>query len=469
MTHKITESTLNGYLQKVRKPELVAWLLERCRQDEKLRASLLDLATPNEDVEALTSEIRARIGQAWQLSQQRDGWKMAAPIAHELDEVLISIRTLMEKGCLVEAERLLVAFVKKAEKSSDEIDDSYGYLCRVCQEGVTLWGEVWSRIEPRDTSQLANFVYEHIHNNDYTVKDDMICKFAKALGHEGLHALQWRLRGDLAKLPKPNPQEPDWKRDFRRRQVVGWLKDIADSLNDVDEYIAISEAEQQTKSDALPISRRLFEAGRAQEALYVLERVRANQGFAQGQLYDYRTLKVKILIALGRIEEARDTLWQEFTNCLSGHTFEQVLELTPDEQREIIRQRAISLAQEYRCAEEGACFLVQMNALEQAARLIEQRQDEISGSSYSSLLKVAEALAHPYPSQAWLLYRNLLLDILDGARYKAYHHGAKYLMRMEQLAEKADLRLQQAELVRILRQNHGRKSSFWAKVKLYTE
>jgi len=468
MVQRISDSKLTSYLKKISKPELIAWLVERCREDEKLRASLLDLAAPTEDAKALASEISARMSRAWRLCNRRDGWKMALPISRELDQVLTSIQSLMDKGCLAEAEKLLAAFVKKAEKGMAEVDDSYGYLWPVCQEGVTLWGEVWSRIEPRDTVQLVNLVYKHIHDNGYAVKDDMISKFAKALGNEGLRALQRRLRGDLAKLPQPNPEEPHWKRGFGRIQIVGWLKDIADSLNNVDEYIAIAEAEQQTETDALRISRRLFEAGRFQEALAFLEKGRAGQVFVQGEPYDYPTLKCKILTALGRMEEARDTLWQEFAKSLGLTTFEELLKLTPEEQKGRIHRKAISLAQQYRSPEQGAYFLVQMGELEQAARLIEQKQDEISGSSYGLLLKIAEALADPYPSQAWLLYKSLLLDILDSARYKAYGHAAKYLMLMEQLAEKADLRPQQTEFVRMLRQKHGRKSSFWAKAKLDT-
>ncbi|MBN2138980.1 MAG: hypothetical protein JW720_14320 [Sedimentisphaerales bacterium] len=466
MVEKITDDKLSSYLQKVGKPELIAWLMARCREDEKLRASLLDLAAPKEEAKSLASEINARTSRAWRLCDQRDGWKMALPISRELDQVLTSIQSLMDKGCLVEAEKLLVSFVKKAERGMAEVDDSYGHLWPTCQEGVTLWGEVWSRIEPRDTVQLVNLVYGHIHDNDYAVKDDMICKFAKALGDEGLHALQRRLRGDLAQLPPLDPEEPHWKRDFNRRQIISWLKDIADSLKDVDEYIAISESEQQIETDAMEISRRLFDAERFQEALTFLEKCRAGQGFLRGEPYDYPSLRCKILIALGRTEEAGDTLWQEFTKGLGLHTFEKVLELTPVEEKDAIHRRAVSLAEHYRSPEQGAYFLVQMNELERAARLIEQRQDEISGSWYSSLSKVAEALAGPYPSQAWLVYRSLLLDILNSARYKAYSHGAKYLALMEQLAEKANLRPRQAEFIQTLRQKHGRKSSFWAKAKL---
>jgi uncharacterized Zn finger protein len=104
-----------------------------------------------------------------------------------------------------------------------------------------------------------------------------------------------------------------------------------------------------------------------------------------------------------------------------------------------------------------------MQALERAARLIQQRQDEISGSLYDTILKVAQALAESYPAQAWILYRILTLDILNESRYKAYPHAAKYLLSMRKLAVAADIQSQQAEFEQQLRQTHGRKSSFWAK------
>jgi len=415
MTRRITDDRLQEYLETISKPELIAWLLDRCQDDEKLRASLLDLVTPKENTDALAGEIRDRMRRAWQLAKQRDGLKMALPISRELDQVLDSIRSLMDKGSLADAEKLLVSFIRAAEKGMANVDDSYGNLWPTCQRGVTLWGEVWAQIEPRDVKYLANLVYEHIHDNGYAIKDDMISKFAKALGDEGLHALQWRLKGDLAALPQPDPSER--LPNIHRVQVVGWLKEIADTLGDVDEYIAIIESEQQVQTYALPVARRLFEAGRLREALAYLEKGTAR--FISGEPDDYPTLKSKILIALGRKDEAREILWREFAGSLSTSAFEKILELTPDTEKDRAHQRAAALAERHGAPERGAYFLVETHALERAARLIQQRQDEISGVFYDTTAKVAEALTEPYPAQAWILYKILLLDILNERRYKA--------------------------------------------------
>lgn len=463
MTRKITDKALKSYLKGISKPDLVAWLIERCSEDDKLRASLLDLAGPKDDAPALAGEIRARIRQAWQLSQRRDGWKMALPIARQLGEVLVSIQALMDKGCLHEAEKLLVVFVQAAEKGLAHIDDSYGYLWPACQQGVTLWGRVWAQMESRDSKKLADLVYDHIHDNGYAVKDDMITKFAAALGEEGLHLLQWRLKGDLAALPRPEARAAI--RDYKQVEITGRLMEIADALGDVDEYIAVVESEQLAETYALPVARRLFEAGRLPQALAFLERGRDRRGFHSGEPYDYTTLKTKILTGLGRSGEACETLWQEFATFLAFSTWESILELTPEQQQMQAHNRAVSLAQHHRSPEQAAHFLVRLGEMDLAADLVERRQSEISGSLYDVLLKVAEALAETHPAQTWTLYRALLLDILNESRYNAYSHAAKYLLRMQELAMAAGIQSQQAEFVQTLRATHGRKSSFWAKVK----
>jgi len=158
MTRRISDDKLRAYLEPIGKPALIAWLLERCQDDEKLRTSLLDLVTPKAHTDILASEIRGRIRQAWQLAKRRDGWKMTLPISRELDQVLVSIQSLMERGDLADAQKRLVSFQRAAEKGMGNIDDSNGHLWPTCQQGVTLWGEVWARIESRDTKQLAGLV-----------------------------------------------------------------------------------------------------------------------------------------------------------------------------------------------------------------------------------------------------------------------------------------------------------------------
>ena len=200
-----------------------------------------------------------------------------------------------------------------------------------------------------------------------------------------------------------------------------------------------------------------------QEALAYIKN--GSSDFASSESYDYPRLKSQILAALGRTVEAREVFWQEFACCPSMSTFESILARTPDEDKAQARQRAVALADSHRAPDQAAYFLVQVNELDRAAQLVQQRLAEISGASYSTLAEVGQALAQRHPLEAWNLYRILVLDVLNRARSKAYGHAAMYLMHMDELAQKADIQSQQAEFMLSLRQAHGRKRSFWAKVR----
>jgi hypothetical protein len=69
---------------------------------------------------------------------------------------------------------------------------------------------------------------------------------------------------------------------------------------------------------------------------------------------------------------------------------------------------------------------------------------------------------------ATLIYRSLLNSILERGYTKAYHHGVRYLKKLDKLAfsinqwEKFDNHESYHDLIY---QAHGRKRSFWSKYK----
>ena len=81
-----------------------------------------------------------------------------------------------------------------------------------------------------------------------------------------------------------------------------------------------------------------------------------------------------MLIALGRQEEAKEVFWQEFSADPSTTMFEKILELTPEEKKPEAHDRALLLAEQHRWPTQAAHFLVQVNELERAARLVEQKK-----------------------------------------------------------------------------------------------
>ncbi len=451
MSKKISDDKLKEYISRLDSEALTQWLIEQCQDDDKLRTSLLDLAAPKDAVKSLISEIRSRISGAWAKAKGRNGFRQAANIRKELDLVLQSINGIIEKSCYLEAEKILVRYIQAAEKYGVYVDDSYGYLWPICQDGVTLWGKVWAKIEPRDKIALAELIYSNMHNNVNGLKDNIITDFKEALGDEGLQYLKEKLMREFMALA-----------DNNKYTLSGHLENIADALGDVDLYIEINRLTDSLNRNSAQIARRLYEAGRYQEALSYIDG--ANNSQLAAMQGNCGKLRCEILIALGRDDEALETLWNEFRLRLSSYTLDEILELVGSDQAEQINQKAYAIALEHKNIYDAMTFFCEYGHLSAAADLIEQRQDKISGSNYDTILPITKKLKNEFPVQSWILLKALAVDILESSRYEAYGHAVKYVNRMKELAQQARIDDRQTEFIEYLNRKHARKSSFWAKL-----
>ena len=95
------------------------------------------------------------------------------------------------------------------------------------------------------------------------------------------------------------------------------------------------------------------------------------------------------------------------------------------------------------------------------------RAEQLDGDHYGSLLSLAKAMESESRNLvASLMYRSLLISILERGYTKAYPHGIRYLMKLDKLAEAIiDWKKfinHEAFKDQIL-QAQGRKRSFWSK------
>ena len=94
--------------------------------------------------------------------------------------------------------------------------------------------------------------------------------------------------------------------------------------------------------------------------------------------------------------------------------------------------------------------------------------DKLRGGGYGLLLPLAKTLEE---RALWagttVVYRQLLLDILERAYTPAYRHGAKYWVRLLEIASQHPglaVTPSPATFEAEVRLRHGRKSSFWKSV-----
>ncbi|MCC5828085.1 MAG: hypothetical protein JJU36_01430 [Phycisphaeraceae bacterium] len=457
----LSDEHLKKLLARHSKAELAEWIVERSANDEDLRRALIGLVAPRADTPTLVSELKRIITKAWQRTRtHREPWTLARPIAAELEPVPPALDQLIGRGQAMAAEKVARRFVEAADKGLAHIDDSYGCLLPLCHEVVTLWGKAWAKIEPRDVTELAQIVYDGVRENGYAVRDHMIRDFAEALGREGLLALKAMLLAEHQATLADKALN-----DWHRREPPRHLTNIADALGDVDMYIDVQRQCGLLDRYALPIARRLLDAGRAAEALAYIDRADPDRSFFLDEKDDWTTLRVKILQALGRDGEARDTLWQAFGRTLNTTALDHLLALTPANNQPTLMDRAIAAAEAYPDKLTAATFLLGRGLVGRAAAIIDEYPDQFDGRDYSKLLPLAEALEHDYPAAAWVLYRSLLLGILEEKRSKAYHHAAEYLAIAGELTDRAGMHERHQALLAQLQSEHGRKYGFWRLVR----
>jgi hypothetical protein len=120
-----------------------------------------------------------------------------------------------------------------------------------------------------------------------------------------------------------------------------------------------------------------------------------------------------------------------------------------------------------RLRESDAEFLISIGKIVEAELYLLERAEQLDGNHYGSLLSLAEAMEkenrHVVTS---LIYRSLLVSILERGYTKAYPHGIRYLKKLDKLAASvADwkkIHHHEAFKEQII-QAHGRKRSFWSK------
>jgi hypothetical protein len=136
----------------------------------------------------------------------------------------------------------------------ERIDDSNGHLGDFYRELANLWGQAWLERPNKEVKQLASRIRELLQHNHNGLRDHLIEASAKALGEDGLHALQ-------------NEIQAHWD-SFNDFELSAMKEAIADALGDVDQYIQIIRQQGVINEITVcEIAQRLIHHQRGEEAL----------------------------------------------------------------------------------------------------------------------------------------------------------------------------------------------------------
>jgi hypothetical protein len=405
-------------------------------------------------------------------------WHKVKPLAHDIDMQRRAIVEHVAPTDPVRVFELMARLIALARPVYERCDDSNGTIAAIFVSALTDLAPLATAAR-LPVGTLVDRVFDGVCDNGYGQYDGLIALMAPALGDAGLRLLKARFEA-LAKTPPVRP--PD-----KERRVIGYgsggpiyaddldarthkhivhsaLTDIADALGDVDSFIAQHPADdRRNPAIAAEIAERLLAAGRKEEAMLAIEAA-AGTRRKGGYCPDWDRVRIDVLEALGRNEEAQGSRWDLFADALNVSYLRAYLKRLPDFDDIEAEARAIAHVRAFPSFHHALHFLVAWPNVAAAASMILARADEIDGNHYEVLTPAADALEQRHPLAATLLLRAMIDFALEKARNKRYRHAARHLQSCESLAHRIDdfgPHPDHSAYLANLKAHHGRKSGFW--------
>lgn len=438
----------------------------------RIRLELAGAQSPNEVAKEVRKELTT-------IARSRSfvDWQNRRGLVDDLGAQRRAIVDQVTKADPAEGLELMWRFMALANSVFARCDDSSGMVSSIFQAACRDLGDM-AQAAMVSPEELAEQAFNALLDNEYGQYDELIGVLSPTLGPTGLDQLKQRFV-DLSKAPREKPKDKD-------RKVIGWggggplyaddlaarhresvirlaLQEIADAQGDVDAFIVQQSQKARTVPKiAAEIAQRLLKAGRAQEAwtaINAVDEIRA------GWLpYEWEEVRLEVMEALGRKEEAQAFRWHCFERTLSSAHLRAYLKRLPPFEEIEAEEGAMAAAFRFSEVHQALAFLVSWPALEKAAALVLARTKELDGDHYEVLSPAADALAGKHPLSATLLLRVMIDFALKQNRVKRYRHAARHLAECGSLAaairDFGTFEPHERYSAR-LKSEHRRKTSFW--------
>ena len=450
---------------------LAAILVELADDDAEIKRRLrLELAAQTGS-DTVATEIGKRLA-ALRSARSFVDWQQRRDFVKGLDlqRTMIVDRVAQTRADL--ALDLMWRFMDLANPVLNRVDDSNGSVGDVFRAACQDLGTIAAKAKP-DPVNLADRVFAAVQANDFGVFDGLVTVILPTLGKAGAAHLTER----LTKVLKDRSAKAG-DRDHQTLVARLALQALADGQSDVDAYIALVPMEERRLPfQAAAIGHRLLAAGRADEALAVLERAKPKRRAARAARDDdepyllghsvddeWEETYIEALEATGKKDEAQQLRWAAFAERLSVDRLRAYLKRLPDFDDFEAEERAMKHALGFTSFAAALGFFVEWPNQVRGAQLVLARPSEINGNLYYLLDPAAQLIESKHPLAATLLRRAMIEDTLNGAKPTRYKHAARHLLECQSLAagipDFAGFETHEAFVGR-LRTQHGRKTGFW--------
>lgn len=382
------------------------------------------------------------------------GRRESIGVSHELQMILEDLKA----GALdpVEGLKHVSAFYKSDCEIFESCDDSDGCIGDVFQyDAKDLFVEFASRIN--DKAIIVETIMNLLKEDDYGVRGILIDIAGKILPESIIRKM-------ISDFQEMADREDDL---FRKRHWLGLIESLARQIGDAKLFEKTRIASWGDVSDSayLDIARVYLENDDIESAYSSLKKISEIENF---RAHERDQLLIDIYRKQGNKEKLIELLYKDFRSSHSETSLEKLLEVLGEDNRNDVISKEIPLIQQNpKIKYSDVRFLISIGKIDEAEEYILDRVDQIDGDLYELLIPFASVMAdNKRYLAAILLYRSLLVSILERGYTKAYSYGVDYLKKLDKLSREIpdwEGFNTHENFKNELYQQHGKKRSFWAK------
>lgn len=407
------------------------------------------IATPKENVQRFKKKLSGL-----KHSNRFIDWRGASSFSRELEMLLQDLKSGVDDP--LTGIELVAAFYEADNTIFEMCDDSSGNIGDVFRyDAKELFVDYASRCSYKDI--IADTILKVNQMDNYGIRDSLIDCAGECLPEEAIRTM-------IATLQKWVDKEKD---EYGKRHHLRSIESLARQIKDAKlfEKTRIASWGKLNSAAFVDIARVYLESGDIETSHSWLKKIPEGENY---QAYERDKLLEEIYHKQGDSEKLTDLLFQKFRSYHSTDTLQTLLDIIGHDKRdEVVADEVEQILKADRLRESDAEFLIAVWKIDEAEEYLLKRADQLDGNHYGSLLSLAETMeAENRHLVTSLMYRSLLISILERGYTKAYPHGIRYLKKLDKLATNVadwkEFKSHEAIKAQII-EAHGRKRSFWSK------
>lgn len=407
------------------------------------------IATPKESVQRFKKKLSS-------LKQSRRfiDWQGVAGFGRELEMLLQDVKAGVDDP--LTGVKLVAAFFEADSTIFEMCDDSSGDIGDVFHfDAKELFVQYASRCTEKEN--VADIILKVNQKDNYGIRDTLIDCAGECLPEEVIRTM-------ITTLQKWADKEKD---EYDKRHHLLLIESLARQIKDAKlfEKTRIASRGELSTTSLIDIAQVYLESGDIETSHSWLKKIPEGETY---QEYERDKLLLEIYRKQGDSEKLTELLYQKFRFYHSVDTLQALLDVMGHDRRyDVINDEVVQILKTDRLRVADAEFLIAIGKMDEAEAYILKRADQLDGNYYGPLISLAEVMeSNNRHLVASLIYRSLLISILERGYTKAYPHGVRYLKKLDKLAASVtDWKAfyHHEALKEQIIQAHGRKRSFWSK------